>query len=495
MPRHATTRLRLIAVAATTSLLASSCSMFNSDEPESAAVAERDNGVLVAVDGWSAEMMPSTLRWDLGGRKGDVRLEPATAADIDELLERDPQVVTQLAARLLTADPRLTCDKDGCTAGDAPVDLAGLTDIAAGPYGDVLEAGGVTSGVYIGFVPVEGDGIVNLDVGNDRVVVPVGTPNPEEAPLPDGTPNPEDFEWYGEFKELAEAGASDGADGGDVVAESPAEDDPLFEDGVGNPEVIGNPYQRTVVIGAGAGRMFELSAPWLTGEADEGPHPFGATDLNALLAPALDELTVPEGNGPLAAGLADVAPNVTADLSPTQLTALTSPTTGCGVGVLCSPSADGLELEQVAADTARVCDSHIVNPFSQHSTEGAAATQPAVLQMVARSQRWTVTGGPRNQFGFWENDPKAPNVLFWPAAAPAVEGEATRHVRTVELYDGQGRLVDISGEVTAEDTPWGVDRVISAHSDRFSRCDVPPAFEMPGEAMVYDEVPEFLIEP
>ena len=133
----------------------------------------------------------------------------------------------------------------------------------------------------------------------------------------------------------------------------------------------------------------------------------------------------------------------------------------------------------------------IANPFP---TGGADAPEPvtAVLHMVARSQRWVLDGGPRNQFGFWDRDPEAPNLLFWPEPAPPVSGTVERHVRTIELYDGAGRLLDVSGEVTAEDEPWGTAEVLEAHSDRFTRCDEPPVAPPAGidDTIVYEEIPE-----
>jgi hypothetical protein len=159
-PRRSSLRLRALAGAGAAALLLSSCSLFGGDEPaddpSGSSTAERGAGVLVALDGWSRTMLPSKVEWSSGGRTGAVQFAAADSEDISELLELAPQQVTELAARLLTADPRLACTSDGCTAGDAEVDLDGLVDVAAGPYGDVLAAAGVEHPVYVGFVPVQG---------------------------------------------------------------------------------------------------------------------------------------------------------------------------------------------------------------------------------------------------------------------------------------------------------------------------------------------------
>jgi hypothetical protein len=231
------------------------------------------------------------------------------------------------------------------------------------------------------------------------------------------------------------------------------------------------PVQATtsvVVLAAGAGRLFQPVAPWLTGEADEGSNPFGATGFNPQLSPPLRELDISDGPGPLTGGLAMPDGSVTSELSVSQLTAYTSPTTGCGVGIVCAPTDEGVTIEELSSSSAQVCDSAIARPF-----EEPRAPQPGedpVITLVSRSQRWDLSGGPRNQFGFWDTDPEEGNVLFWPAAAPQVDGDVTRYVRTVELYNGAGQLLDITGEVTDADVDWDVDRVLELYGDRFARC-------------------------
>ena len=414
----------------------------------------------VLLDGWSERALREQgIRWVSGTRSSALKLKPATAAQLTGLLDTEPQAVAMVLSRLVTADPSLRCTKRGCTTSSSEIDLASLTDPKKGPYGEVLEAAGVRHGLFLGTVDVAALGDVTLNTvastdsagaaGNaaasGSVTLPVMTVASERAARA-ADPN------------ATEPDSQDGSN-------SPDEQD--GSENLGESDLVDS----AVAVGFAYGQLFRIDPSWVNSDQTQGPAPFGRLTTETVLGYPQDGITepatfvaLPNGLGsPISGGGGAVG------LSSSQLTALSSPTTGCGVGSWCSPTSEHLTVTALSQQTRLLCDAVLGT-----RSDGSAGT-PVSVVVVARSEKWEVRDATVNQFGFWDVDPPDGQLLFWPAPAPVVN-TATRYVRTLETYTVGPSLLMIAGSVTATDAPWGVDEALaaSATGDRFAPCTVGP---------------------
>jgi hypothetical protein len=380
------------------------------------------------------------VRWSSQKRSGQVTWKPATQRQIRDLLRSDAQAVTATLARLVTADPSLRCTPDGCTASGDSVDLGALTDPSSGPYGAVLERAGVTHGLFLGVIDVASLSDVTLST----------------APASGVSDNTSGVRLSVPTVASKRAAAQAAADAGDGPAP------PTSGDSGGESTLADS----AVAVGFAYGKFFTVTPGWLSADASEGPAPFGTLTAEPLIGfPATPEADAPEvaalphGLGTASTGAASTA----AALSASQLTALSSVTTGCGVGSWCSPTPEGLTVTELSQDTRVLCDAE-----AGKQVNGTPGTPVRVL-VVARSEKWVISEAAVNQFGFWDNNPPDGHLMFWPEPAPVVEN-ATRYVRTLETYQAGPNLLTLSGSVTTTDATWDVDSATSRFPERFQAC-------------------------
>jgi hypothetical protein len=175
------------------------------------------------------------------------------------------------------------------------------------------------------------------------------------------------------------------------------------------------------LIGQAFGALFPVDAQWVGGKATfVGYVPADNEPVTQLVAP-----------GAFFSGLGSPVYGIGA-MSASQLTWRTSPTTGCGVGVLCIPG--------VAETSSTVTDTRQVDVCSD--------TGRGVVELVAADVTYTYPA-PSHQFGLWPDYPDGEiggNKVVWTRDLPLIDGAQTMHFALALLHDSRG-LVQIAGIV------------------------------------------------
>lgn len=212
---------------------------------------------------------------------------------------------------------------------------------------------------------------------------------------------------------------------------------PFYELASGDGELL--------VVGAGFGELFPLRAQWLVDGARDTIRPQLASTTTAFAGdvPAL-------GGGP-------AQPTVRAALlTPSQLTALSSPTTGCGPAMFCAPRPVAVSFDVESASAFLRADSRSLD----------AAGQPVTAVFVAMAG--TIHG-----------------TLEHPVPAMAgrtiAAGEAAERFAIVEMYDANG-LVALAGRQGDAPEVWTETDAAAYLGSRFIAVD--------GDATVATGVPE-----
>lgn len=438
--------------------------------PEGPAAVDGDT-LTVVVDGWSvASLGGEQLKLSMNGSgAAPLELRAATSADLAAILEQDPQALVGPVARMVTADPTLTCTSDGCATSSGPVDLDALVEAPAEipVYGPVYEAHGVTSGLWVAEVPLSVQDVtatVTLDgVGPTVTLRPVSEAPELEAPAEEGPGG----------------GAGGGiveTPGGDLQVPSPVDD---TEDGRDREAPKG---ARVVSVAAAFGRAFAPAPGWLSGDAAAPGMAWG------VQRPVVTPVTEPVVFDPAAlrSGLAAKVP-ATVELTDTQMTGLSSPTVGCSVGVLCAPTADGITVDGAVVEELVVCDS------GDDIAHGASVTP---LQLLLEASTWSFDGSrPVAQFGNWEGASPDAGELWWTEPFPVTGAGTAIGMRAAFLLDGAGNLISVSG--AAEPGAAGsftFDDWKRVAGDRFERCETldpfaPPVIEPEGEQVPGIDIP------
>jgi hypothetical protein len=341
------------------------------------------------IDGWTHRILDGrnvTLTLP-DGRFAKVNFTALDADSISGLLDGSSHVVAPTISRLVDGDQRLVCDADGCRADDRSVDAAALLadPSSIGGLGASYKAWGITSGLYEG-----------------RVVVPAET---------------EQFS---------------------VGAEGYVGTQLLYLTGE-NGDIATGFGSGAFLLGAAWGRLFPIEARWVQ-SAD------GAGDAVRSIRRAVT------GNGAgadvfigdrLLAGPADrsnAAVAASAGLNPSQLTYLSSPVTGCGPAVVCTPAVVPVTKSKVQAEQAKVCEG---------DARGVLAVRNYTLTVTLPHP--THLGGmwPAATDNIFEGSENASGVLGYFGRAPLVNGKVTASMSVIELADAAG-VVALAGSRTPE---------------------------------------------
>lgn len=245
----------------------------------------------VLIDGWSERTLGGAkLRATVGGSAASLRLEPVTSADLDELLATTPEVIQSTLARLITSDPTLTCDSQGCRTGDGPVDPHILLLRGNSTAEQLLHGHQIRSGLFKAHVPVEPGELFTVGADGFTAVSLVGH---------------------------------------DETTQSPRDGDARVEPTAGN-----GFGQGRWLVAAGLGRVFLPTPTWLG--QDEGRVAWGRGTAGDAPAGVQQVLY---GRSPVTVAVRGLGypTDVAQDWSPSQLTLATSPSQGCAAGVLCYP--------------------------------------------------------------------------------------------------------------------------------------------------------------
>ena len=356
----------------------------NNPEPDPPPVTlpnvEVDGPLTLIIDGWSAASMDlDALRFVYGNQIVPVELQPLSALDLARVAERDADALERLVARVATSDPQLRCDAAGCATANGVVEL---TDIASptqlNGLGISYDGWGIEHGAWGAVLPALNGELL-----------------------------------YGDSR-LTLIGLAAGFD---------------FE---GNPDPEAAVTIDTVrTVGFAFGHLFELEPAWL-----DGNNPFiyyrgePQGDANSTLTAVFMNDPALFGRG------LGTSVDESRLLSPSQLTFRTSPTTGCGTGVLCVPGVADVDIDYDPTSIIGVC------------VDGEAAGQ-IVLSRFTLDYTYPA---PTHQFGMWngrqgDGTTDFGPVPLWASPPPLVdEGAPSQHA--VAFWISGSQLVDFAGRAT-----------------------------------------------
>ena len=358
-------------------------------------------GVLhrIYLDGWSFRTLDNTSVY-AGSEDNPITLT-FSPLDIDGLraaVKRDPEIVQNTLARLVTGDSSLRCVSSGCSTQSGPVDLNLLADLSNVPgLGSSYKAWSVKHGLYFAeFRAPEGVLIsIGAEAWDDLVV--------QESPNLEG-----DATFVvGEFGTKV------------PIVALPAADGSLYGYG-----------RRSWDVAAAWGRFFIPEARWDDKDPTVSFRGSGST------TPVSTEIATTFEGSFLAHGLADRAdlPSING-FDTSQLTYFSSPVTGCGVAALCVPVSLEVEVRSIARETAKVCNG------SRHAVA------------VAYTNEWeAVLVGQIHVFGAWNGKEPAifadaghPSVVGYSGSPELVGGLLSTRQANVALIGGSGEVFAIAG--------------------------------------------------
>lgn len=277
--------------------------------PDAQGRAPEQAELTVLMDGWSLRTLQGR---NLGyrtpdGRTGRLSFAPVSTEGVKTLAKSTPEVVTTAMARVVTDDPTLTCDEDGCS-GDkvGPVAFSTLTQPSAVPHlGPSYQGWQVQAGLYAATVKATAGEIILTADGYDELSLQAIPAGKNEVTGEDLAPS------------------------------------------------VDNGYLRgRYLVAAGLGRFFLPQPAWL-GTAED-PVRFHVSDALDAADGAVD--TVAEAGLVLAGARGLGAPlEVAAQWSPSLLTYATSPTTGCGPLALCAPDELNVKVSPALVKVANAC--------------------------------------------------------------------------------------------------------------------------------------------
>lgn len=240
--------------------------------------------VTIYIDGWSlATLGDTTLSARTGALNTTVNFQPLDSDGLNLALKSHPQVVADAVGRLVTADRRVNCNSKGCKTGTGDFDVAGLSDAPSLPvFGTSYKDWGLTAGLYAATLAIpDTSDIVTLAGANYSSI------------------------------ELSFAGVS-GLPG-----------EKLPKDRISG-----------IYVAAAYGRLFPVIEYWRDAVTDGS-----STSMEPrLLDTVTDEKKAAKLAGALSYGPGDISAFTgSRGLSDSQLTYLSSPSTGCGPVPVCTP--------------------------------------------------------------------------------------------------------------------------------------------------------------
>jgi len=370
--------------------------------------------VSVYIDGWSeASMAVGALQYtDTSGAVQQVKLIPADIDAIATLAARSPETVRNLAARLLTTNPKLSCDAERCGTDISEISFSEIANPDSSQY---------LKGLY----------------GSWRIKTGVWVATLKNA----------DMLMYGTNR-LAVGIADD-------------------------TEVLSNTTTDTGdrAIGFAWGKLFNIDPAWLNGYTY-------TTMFTENVDPAVQGTPAPVDVANLFTGLGTENRGMW-NLTNSHLTWKSSPSTGCGVGVLCVPGVAGSQVSNLTQRRILACD-------------GSRAGFVEFISVdVAYSYKFA-----SHQYGLWDEQTPDGNVngsKVWLRPPPLALGDTKVHHTLMYLYDVRG-VVEISGRIAnfanegADETEkkYAEKDLATMFSGKFSPCTSAPVSEL---------TPEFDVDP
>lgn len=347
--------------------------------------------VSIFTDGWSAKILgqvgatytPSAgVTTATAPASAPLVFAPASVSQIGLVAKKSPALLTEIVSRMVTSDANVSCSSSRCHSGAGRISFAELAKARSIPgYGASYVGWGVPSAVDV----------ATITVPDSDVLLTISAPG-----------------WSSYGVSLVKQTAP------------------------GEPATPQDGYKvDNFLVAAGYGQIFAPAADWTV----KGAGPFVESRSSGLAAaPSVAGWST---NPPFTEGLA--VPTAAAEgLSDSALTYFTSPTTGCGDGMLCVPTAAHPRIEKASVTTFAACNSA--------GTKGSATLldmrwQPDYTALTAQSGIWN--GEPASRFAGAGKGTSGYGI-GWTGEAPLVKGPVT--IRSVEFVITEGtpaKTVDI----------------------------------------------------
>lgn len=338
----------------------------------------KEGRVDVFLDGWSHRIIGgAATRFIVDGKVSPTPtdFEPVTRDDVAELLRTSPGLVADVLSRQVSGEARVSCTAAGCTVAGNYVDAVGLItaprDVPG--LGSSYAAWDIGSLLYRTSIVAPGNGEVVLQVRGFG-----GWAAPVVPALLEGSTEPDRNNGW-----------------------------------------LTNRY----LVGAAFGRLFTVTPAW-------------TADTPARYAPSIPQamLTPEQADSPRNLATAMHLDGLdqpwvgAKGLSASALTYLSSPTGGCEVGVMCTPTTIDYSIASAEHEQALVCTT-----VGDREVAGWAVYDSAVV--TADFDKAT------HQFGMWGGkvpaDFKTPGGqgLLGGSMGPLVEGEQTARWGTLGIFD------------------------------------------------------------
>ena len=366
---------------------------------------EEFSGVQIVLDGWSYEILNGRrlgVKLD-DGRVGSLSFKPATIADVEGILGKSPEVIRQAFSRLIDGDQRLVCSTSGCEVEGRKLSLSDLVDPRESDWlGSMYEGWGIENGLHI----------AEINIPKSTQFFNVTGDNMQSVDL---------VNLSGEF--------------GDIYS------------GYG---------KGIYYLGISWGVLHPIDVRWLQSEE-------GAGDARKNVRRSLSGSTLGsayQGEG-LLAGPADFNGRDTAlSLNSSQITYYSSPVTGCGTFIICTPRIVEFDLKEIKSVEGGVCDSYGKGTLSIKSYE-------VVMNLPHLTH---IGGGWRGESNVFDGDFNLSSVLGFFGKAPLVKGDVKVYSLSTELSDSVG-LVSIAGGRSLSSLGWfGLERVTDLFGGELKAC-------------------------
>lgn len=286
--------------------------------------------VYIITDKWSLLNLPNTdLKINVGGFTSTLVFNPLTADEYENLLKVDPSVISKAMGRFYSSNKSLTCSVIACTIEKKNIDPAILATPSSIPgFGEMYSAYGIDSILYQAKVKIPVNSDMATIIGNNLKSTSV---------------------IFGS------------TDDGSSTA-----------------------YQ---YVGNAFGNIYSVSVAW-NADSDFIPEARFYTDSSGKLSIG-DPIISDKLYGVLAKGLGSSNP-LLYNLNSSQMTYLTSPTTGCGAITICIPGIVTSNLKIGSNENFKVCakDNTVGQAFLIFGSTDIKLTRPSFIPgLVSYSQR------------------------------------------------------------------------------------------------------------
>lgn len=348
----------------------------------------------IYLDGWT---MRTLAGLDIIASHGEfsqpLKFTPLTADDITQLLLIEPNIVAEALSRMVSGDSSLRCDTSGCTANGSQFDSALLTQLTlTGSLSDMYQGWNITSGLYRAEVLAERDQMLTISAaGWDSLLL--NTKSGSYVPT--------------------------------IITDTSET----------------NGYGRNLWYIAGAwGNFFIPDVRWndieaVTYDIDSD---YELSNLDIIDPDDLESISQKLPSGLFARGLADPVPSEwLVGFNRSELTYLTSPTTGCGPVSLCVPDKLQVKISQTSVSQNLAC-----NVDGRYSVA------------VSVSSDWDITVlAPTHLFGAWNgvlsetfhNSDNYLSVLGYTGTPQMVGGLVSLRQLQTYLIDRRGSIIALDG--------------------------------------------------